>query len=104
MHGHTLMDNVVMVLLETVCEKLRQMTAARITASKKECVALKKALGLNDWGYFDLVRTLADGFCGPKTNESVVLQSFLMAEAGYKVRMARGGGRLFLLLATDGQV
>ena len=24
--------------------------------------------------------------------------------AGYKVRMARGGGRLFLLLATDGQV
>lgn len=56
-----------------------------------ECVALKKALGLNDWGYYDLVRTLADGFCGPKTNESVVLQSFLMAEAGYKVRMARGG-------------
>ena len=44
-----------------------------------ECVALKKALGLNDWGYYDLVRTLADGFCGPKTNESVVLQSFLMA-------------------------
>ena len=40
MHGHTLMDNVVMVLLETVCEKLRQMTAARITASKKEGVAL----------------------------------------------------------------
>ena len=53
---------------------------------------LKKALGLNDWGYYDLVRTLADGFCGPKTNESVVLQSFLMAEAGYKVRMARGDG------------
>lgn len=44
----------------------------------------EKALGLNDWGYYDLVRTLADGFCGPKTNESVVLQSFLMAEAGYK--------------------
>lgn len=69
-----------------------------------ECVALKKALGLNDWGYYDLARTLADGFCGPKTNESVVLQSFLMAEAGYKVRLARGDGRLFLLLATDGQV
>ena len=44
MHGHTLMDNVVMVLLETVCEKLRQMTAARITASKKEGVALKNEM------------------------------------------------------------
>lgn len=69
-----------------------------------ECQTLKKALGLNDWGYYDLVRTLCDAFCGRKSNESALLQSFLMAEAGYKVRLARGDGRLFLLLAPDGQV
>ena len=63
-----------------------------------ECVALKKGAGAQRRGYYDLVRTLADGFCGPKTNESVVLQSFLMAEAGCRLR------GLFLLLATDGQV
>ena len=44
MHGHTLMDNVVMVLLNTVCEKLRDMSIARITASQKQGVALKNEM------------------------------------------------------------
>ncbi len=41
MHGHTLMDNVVMVVLNAVCEKLRQMVHARIIASSKEGTALR---------------------------------------------------------------
>ena len=36
MHGHTLMDNVVIVLLNTVCEKLRELSIAKITASSKK--------------------------------------------------------------------
>lgn len=70
----------------------------------KECRELKEQLRLNDWGYYALVRTLSDEFCGKQSAESVVLQSFLMAEAGCKVRLARGGDRLCLLLALDDQV
>ena len=44
MHGHTLMDNVVMVILSDVCEKLRQMSIARIVASSKEGIALKNEI------------------------------------------------------------
>ena len=44
MHGHTLMDNVVMILLNSVCEKLRAMSIARITASQKQGVALKNEM------------------------------------------------------------
>lgn len=44
MHGHTLMDNVVMVLLETVCKKLRQMAGSKISASKKQGVALRNEM------------------------------------------------------------
>ncbi len=44
MHGHTLMDNVVMVVLNNVCEKLRKMTHARIIASSKEGTALKNEI------------------------------------------------------------
>ena len=69
-----------------------------------ECRELKEQLRLNDWGYYALVRTLSDGFFGKQSAESVVLQSFLMAEAGCKVRLARGGDRLCLLLALDDQV
>ncbi len=44
MHGHTLMDSVVMVLLNAVCEKLRQMVHARIIASTKQGTALKNEI------------------------------------------------------------
>ncbi len=44
MHGHTLMDNVVMVCLNTVCDKLRQLSLARINASEKRGVALKNEI------------------------------------------------------------
>ncbi len=44
MHGHTLMDNVVMVLLNSVCEKLRDLSIARINASEKRGVALRNEM------------------------------------------------------------
>lgn len=44
MHGHTLMDNVVLVCLQTVCEKLRELSLARIHASEKKGLALKNEL------------------------------------------------------------
>jgi len=56
MHGHTLMDNVVLVLLNTVCEKLRQMSIARITASEKRGVALKNEMA----NYTNSLRSIRD--------------------------------------------
>lgn len=56
MHGHTLMDNVVMVLLTSVCEKLRQMSIARITASEKRGVALKNEMS----NYTNSLRSIRD--------------------------------------------
>ncbi len=44
MHGHTLMDNVVMIVLNGVCEKLRQLALARIVESSKEGTALKNEI------------------------------------------------------------
>lgn len=44
MHGHTLMDNVVMVALNAVCEKLRAMSIAKIAASTKEGTALRNEM------------------------------------------------------------
>lgn len=56
MHGHTLMDHVVMVLLNSVCEKLRQMSIARITASEKRGVALKNEMA----NYNNSLRSIRD--------------------------------------------
>lgn len=56
MQGHTLMDNVVMVMLNSVCEKLRQMSMAKITASDKRGVALKNEMS----NYVNSLRSVRD--------------------------------------------
>lgn len=56
MHGHTLMDNVVLVLLNCVCEKLRQMSIAKITGSRKKGVALKNEMA----NYNNSLRSIRD--------------------------------------------
>lgn len=56
MHGHTLLDNVVMVVLETVCEKLRQMSSAKIASSNKQGVALKNEMS----NYTNTQRSIRD--------------------------------------------
>lgn len=70
----------------------------------EECQELKRQLRLNDWGYYELTRTLAEAFCGADTDESVLLRAFLLAEAGYRMRLARGDGRLCLLMALSCEV
>jgi hypothetical protein len=56
MHGHTLMDNVVMPLLKAVCDKLRQLSVAKINNSKVEGVALKNELN----NYTNTLRSIRD--------------------------------------------
>ena len=56
MHGHTLMDNVVIVLLNTVCEKLRELSIAKITSSSKKGVALKNEMA----NYTNSLRSIRD--------------------------------------------
>ena len=56
MHGHTLMDNVVMVLLNEVCDKLRKLSHARISASSKEGIALRDEVS----NYNNSLRSIRD--------------------------------------------
>lgn len=56
MHGHTLMDNVVMPLLTSVCDKLRQLSVAKIHNSKVEGVALQNELQ----NYTNTLRSIRD--------------------------------------------
>ena len=80
-----------------VASAWERIAAGGCDKAAAECRELKRQLGLNDWGYYELVRILAEAYCGAGTDESVLLRSFLMAEAGYRMRLARGDGRLCLL-------
>ncbi len=56
MQGHTLMDNVVMILLQAVCEKLKLISTHRINTSKKQGQALKNELS----NYNNSIRNVRD--------------------------------------------
>ncbi|MBR6245613.1 hypothetical protein IKR20_08625 [bacterium] len=62
-----------------------------------DCFDLKDDLRLGDWGYIDMLRVMSEHFLG-ESNEAVLLQMFVLAQSGYKVRLARSGDRLILLV------
>lgn len=76
MQGHTLMDCVVMVLLQTVCEKLRQMSLAKIVASSKEGIALKNEIS----NYTNSLRSIRDVLLDNENYTSCPLYKMLKAD------------------------
>lgn len=56
MQGHTLFDNVVMVMLNAVCDHLKKMSTDRIAASTKQGIALKNELS----NYNNSLRSVRD--------------------------------------------
>ena len=76
MHGHTLMDNVVMVILSDVCEKLRQISIAKIVASSKEGVALKNEMS----NYKNSLRSIRDVLLDNENYTSCPLYKLLKAD------------------------
>lgn len=68
----------------------------------EECLAWKNKLNMCDWGYTTFIKKACDAFYGPaKSNESKLLQMFLLTYSGYMVRMGRISNQLTLLLPSE---
>ena len=68
-----------------------------------ECLSERERLELNDWGYIEMVKTLAETYLG-KGNSAVIMQTYILVQSGYKVRLARCGTRLALLVPFANQI
>lgn len=74
----------------------------RFNAMLQDCLHLRDELHLCDWGYFQLCKRLAAALYGvDDTDDNVLLQAYLLAQSGYKMRLARADGKLYLLLSSD---
>ena len=70
-----------------------------------ECVKYRKELNLCDWGYVRLLQVMSESFFSQNQhNEAVLMQMYLLVHSGYKVRIARSGNRLVLLLPIEQEV
>ena len=79
-----------------------ELSDGRFDIMFSDCMEIRKNLKLNDWGYFQLAKKVAEEFCESKnSNNSKILQAFLMTQAGYKIRMGRYNNKLFLLFPVS---
>ena len=76
MHGHTLMDNVVMIILSAVCDKLRQMSVHKINSSKKQGLSLKNEMS----NYMNSLRSIRDVLLDNENYTSCPLYKKLKAD------------------------
>lgn len=87
---------------ETIAGNWEKLSSAEYNPAIADCLDLREQLKLCDWGYYQLVKTIADKFYGTAyPNESVLFQSFILTQSGYKVRMARAGEKLVTLIPFD---
>lgn len=69
-----------------------------------ECLALRDELTLGDWAYYCMLRDLSEKYYGTNTNEAVLMETFLLAQSGYSVRIGRRDDKLLLLVPFDDQI
>lgn len=70
-----------------------------------QCADYRTKLNLCDWGYIRFLQEMTESFFpSSQHNEAVLMQAYLLVQSGYKVRMARTGDRLVLLLPIEHEV
>lgn len=84
-----------------ISEAWRQLSEGSYDLLLHDCLQMKQALQLGDWGFIDLVRQTSIELFINECSEAVLLQQWLLTQAGYKVRIARGERRLMLLVPFD---
>ena len=69
-----------------------------------DCLNLRAKMNLCDWAYISMLKSLASSFYGGKCNEAVLLQTYLLAQSGYALRIANNGKILVLCMPFDGDI
>lgn len=70
-----------------------------------DCLCIRESLHLCDWAFYDFIRAFTMAYLGSKdSNEAVVVQVYIMAQSGYKIRLAKQGGQCIALLAFKEQL
>ena len=75
-----------------------QLSQEKYDGMLHDCMEQREALHLSDWGYLQLLGRTSEELLGKGSNEAVLLQMYLLAQSGYRVRIARADSRLVLLV------
>lgn len=87
-----------------VADAWDQLASEAAEVLLEDCLLLREQLSLGDWAYYCMLRDLSETYLGKNTNEAIVMETFMLAQSGYKVRIARKDNRLVLLVPFDDKV
>lgn len=77
-----------------------KLSSSQYDMTIRGALDVREGLALCDWGYMQVLQSVCEKRYG-KGNEAVLMQAYLMAQSGYKVRLAYGKERLYMLVASD---
>lgn len=77
-----------------------QLSDEKYDITLNNVLRIREQLALCDWGYIHLLEAIAQKQYG-KTNEAVLMQAYLLAQSNYKVRLAHGEGKLYVMIASQ---
>lgn len=88
-----------------VAEAWDILSDGKYLAVLAQCNEYREKLNLCDWGYVRFLQEMTTSFfSSSQRNEAVLMQIYLLVQSGFRVRMARTGDRLVLLLPIEYEV
>ena len=89
---------------KSVATAWKQLSQKKYDGLLHDCLEQREALGLGDWGYMQLLGQMGEKLLGKGSNEAVLLQMYLLAQSGYRVRLGRANGKLILLMPFNHRI
>ena len=95
-HNFTLND----VSENSIAKAWKSLSDEKYDNLLKSCIRYRDKHKLCDWAYIQMLNELATSFFGKQCNESTLLAAYLYAQSGYKMRLAKSNGVLYMLYAS----
>ena len=89
---------------KSVAMAWKQLSQKKYDGLLHDCLKQRETLGLGDWGHMQMLGRMSEQLLGKGSNEAVLLQMYLLAQSGYRVRMARANGRLVILMPFNHRI
>lgn len=89
---------------KSIAAAWQQLSKEKYDGLLHDCLERREELHLSDWGYLRLLGNMSEEMLGRGSDEAVLLQMYLLAQSGYRVRMGRVGGHLVLLMPFNSNI
>lgn len=87
-----------------VAEMVEVMLTDKFDNLLRDCISIRDSYQLCDWAYYELLKAVGQALCPDSQDAATVAAAFLLAQTGYKMRMAIIGEHVCLFVASEQSV